>query len=153
MKSQTKKDQATMPIDQRHATGSVQSSQIKHRINPARCLRTRPPESNCAWLIASWREVWHNDQCRSRWSVSSLLKISTSSCWLSTKQDGWPCVTKLPKFRPTIQCHVDPLRSSNCTRVSKTTFESVLQKTDRSLDVLCNVLCMMSGDCQTSHSV
>lgn len=29
---------------------------------------------------------------------------------------GWghiPCVTKLPKFLPTMQCHVGPLRSSN----------------------------------------
>lgn len=39
-----------------------------------------------------------------------VSSISVSRC-----DDGTsiPWVTKLPKFRPTMQCHVGPLRSSN----------------------------------------
>jgi hypothetical protein len=34
------------------------------------------------------------------------------------KQIYLPCVTKLPKLRPTMQCHVAPFRLSNCGSVS-----------------------------------
>lgn len=52
-----------------------------------------------------------------------------------------PCVTKLPKFRPTMQCHVGPFLSSNCVMVSMVL---LLDREDRSayglLDELCDVL-------------
>ncbi|KAG9755220.1 hypothetical protein KCU59_g33, partial [Aureobasidium melanogenum] len=36
----------------------------------------------------------------------------------SRLQGTLPCVTKLPKFLPTMQCQVTPLRSSNCLAIS-----------------------------------
>jgi hypothetical protein len=52
-----------------------------------------------------------------------------------------PWVTKLPKFLPTMQCHVAPLRLSNCALVS--TDDVVVlcgATTDLLFDVLRNVL-------------
>lgn len=34
--------------------------------------------------------------------------------WLSGSEGNVPWVTKLPKFLPTMQCHVAPFRLSNC---------------------------------------
>ena len=66
------------------------------------------------------------------------------------EMEGLPCVTKLPKFRPTMQCHVAPLLESNCLSVKITLNQSLLcnrteiqsiVSTHLLLDVLRNVLC------------
>ncbi len=61
---------------------------------------------------------------------------------------GWsniPCVTKLPKLRPTMQCHVGPFRSSNCPKHAVVSLACAPQLpvgagTHRLLDVLRDVL-------------
>jgi hypothetical protein len=51
--------------------------------------------------------------------VLGLCCWSDSSCYTS---EAWinsiPWVTKLPKLRPTMQCHVAPFLLSNCAKVS-----------------------------------
>ena len=44
----------------------------------------------------------------------SVRRVSQGFPFLFRRFDHLPCVTKLPKFRPTMQCHVAPLRESNC---------------------------------------
>jgi len=54
-----------------------------------------------------------------------------------------PWVTKLPKFRPTMQCHVGPLRSSNYVPVSTSDRSSPYVRENStycSLDVLRDIL-------------
>lgn len=51
-----------------------------------------------------------------------------------------PCVTKLPKFLPTTQCHVAPLRESNCDVVSDANGEETMGCADLFLNVLGDVL-------------
>lgn len=50
--------------------------------------------------------------------VDKMLRFWTGSAYalrlVSFARWQLPCVTKLPKFRPTTQCHVAPLRESNC---------------------------------------
>ena len=53
-----------------------------------------------------------------------------------------PCVTKLPKFLPTMQCHVAPFFESNCVEVLEKLEELSHTPEVRylALDVLSNVL-------------
>lgn len=53
--------------------------------------------------------------------VDEVLGLCINSSVSSVFSRLWstlPCVTKLPKFLPTMQCQVTPLRSSNCPAVS-----------------------------------
>lgn len=49
-------------------------------------------------------------------------------------------MTKLPKFLPTTQCHVAPLRESNCDIVSDANGEETMGCADLFLNVLGDVL-------------
>lgn len=51
-----------------------------------------------------------------------------------------PCVTKLPKFLPTTQCHVAPLRESNCDASAGGSMTRVAGATNFSLDELGDIL-------------
>lgn len=66
--------------------------------------------------------------------------VSRRSGKLSSQSSNSPCVTKLPKFLPTTQCHVAPLRESNCDVVSDANDEKTMGCADLFLDVLGDVL-------------
>lgn len=51
------------------------------------------------------------DEVLRLYSIVSIVEVSTYGHHF---KETIPCVTKLPKFLPTMQCHVAPLRSSNC---------------------------------------
>lgn len=53
-----------------------------------------------------------------------------------------PCVTKLPKFLPTMQCHVAPFLSSNWLLLVRVTSLEYSIRTDRALDVMSDLLKM-----------
>lgn len=75
--------------------------------------------------------------------VDEVLGLCTESLVLnlsSRLQGTLPCVTKLPKFLPTMQCQVTPLRSSNCLAVSLLSVVAAISLANRLLDVVCNVL-------------
>jgi hypothetical protein len=55
-----------------------------------------------------------------------------------TKHPPW--VTKLPKLRPTMQCHVAPLRESNYETVRSEDKVVWLVGADLFLNVLCDIL-------------
>ncbi len=48
------------------------------------------------------------------WNVSVMFAFPEAWLWCTMSV---PWVTKLPKLRPTMQCHVGPFRSSNCALV------------------------------------
>ena len=63
-----------------------------------------------------------------------------------------PCVTKLPKFLPTTQCHVAPLRESNCgIRERRESWEPT-GPADLFLDVLGDILGSLSTSARTENS-
>lgn len=58
---------------------------------------------------------------------------------MSERTEYPPWVTKLPKLRPTMQCHVAPLRESNY-EIVRSRQGGMLVGADLFLNVLCDIL-------------
>lgn len=72
-----------------------------------------------------------------------VSEISSATKSRKGLTDNVPCVTKLPKFLPTMQCHVAPFLASNCRGVISMVLQVVREPratADLFLDILRNVL-------------